>query len=76
MLWVMEQMYSTIEKECLAIKLGVASAAFVSMYLFGRPFSIEIDHCSLVWMETHEQLVGLMEPGPPTLATSSVFSTG
>ena len=43
-----EQRYSTIEKECLAIKLGVAA---FSVYLLGRQFSIETDHRSLVWME-------------------------
>ena len=43
-----EQRYSTFERECLAIKLGVAA---FSVYLLGRQFSIETDHCSLVWME-------------------------
>ena len=40
--------YSTIEKECLAIKLAVGA---FSVYLLGRPFSIETDHRSLTWME-------------------------
>ena len=43
-----EQRYSTIEKECLAIKLGVAA---FQVYLLGRQFSIETDHRSLVWIE-------------------------
>ena len=41
--------YSTIEQECLALKLGVEAfevEAF-KVYLIGRPFIIEIDHCSL-----------------------------
>ena len=43
-----EQRYSTIEKECLAIKLGVMA---FWVYLLGWPFHIETDHRSLVWME-------------------------
>ena len=43
-----EQRYSTIEKECLAIKLGIEA---FRVYLLGRPFTIETDHRSLVWME-------------------------
>ena len=43
-----EQRYSTIENECLAIKLG---AEAVKVYLLGYPFTIETDHRSLVWME-------------------------
>ena len=41
-----EERYSTIEKECLAIKL-VAQA----FRLLGRPFEIQTDHRSLVWMD-------------------------
>ena len=48
MLLPQEQRYSTIEKECLAIKLGVNA---FHVYLLGRPFCIETDHRSLVWME-------------------------
>ena len=40
-----EQKYSNIEKECLAIKLGVNAFC---VYLLGRPFCIETDHRSLV----------------------------
>ena len=43
-----EKRYSTIEKECLAIKLAVST---FRVYLLGRPFSIETDHRSLTWME-------------------------
>ena len=43
-----EERYSTIEKECLAIKL--AAQAF-RVYLLGRPFEIQTDHRSLVWLD-------------------------
>ena len=43
-----EERYSTIEKECLAIKLGIEA---FRVYLLGRPFTIETDHRSLIWME-------------------------
>ena len=43
-----EGRYSTIEKECLAIKL--AMQAFRT-YLIGRHFTVETDHRSLVWMD-------------------------
>eukprot|EP00731_Ephydatia_muelleri_P011862 Em0006g756a len=43
-----EERYSTIEKECLAIKL--AMKAFRT-YLIGRHFTVETDHRSLVWMD-------------------------
>ena len=39
-----EQKYSTIEKECLAIKL--ATQAFI-VYLLGKPFVIQTDHRAL-----------------------------
>ena len=42
-----EQRYSTIEKECLAIKLAVET---FKVYLLGRPFTIQMDHRSLVWL--------------------------
>ena len=42
-----EQRYSTIEKECLAIKLAVET---FKVYLLGRPFTIQTDHRSLVWL--------------------------
>ena len=43
-----EERYSTIEKECLAIKL--AMQAFRT-YLISRHFTVETDHRSLVWMD-------------------------
>ena len=42
-----EERYSTIEKECLAIKLGVET---FKVYLLGRQFIIQTDHRSLVWL--------------------------
>ena len=42
-----EERYSTIEKECLAIKLGVQA---FHVYLMGRPFLIQTDHRSLEWL--------------------------
>ena len=43
-----EERYSTIEKECLAIKLGMEA---FRTYLLGRHFIVETDHRSLVWMD-------------------------
>ena len=43
-----EQRYSTVEKECLAIKLG--EQAF-KVYLLGRKLTIQTDHRSLVWLD-------------------------
>ena len=43
-----EQNYSTVEKECLAIKL--ATSAF-RVYLLGRPFTMQTDHRSLQWLD-------------------------
>ena len=43
-----EVRYSTIEKECLAIKLGVEA---FRVYLLGRQFIIQTDHRSLVWLD-------------------------
>ena len=42
-----EQKYSTIEKECLAIKLAIKA---FQMYLLGRPFIIQTDHRTLQWL--------------------------
>ena len=38
----LEEKYSTVEKECLAIKLSVQQTFHV--YLLGKPFTIETDH--------------------------------
>ena len=43
-----EERYSTIEKECLAIKLAVQAFC---VYLMGRPFTIQTDHRSLAWLD-------------------------
>ena len=42
-----EQKYSTIEKECLAIKLGVQA---FQTYLLGQEFVIQTDHQALQWL--------------------------
>ena len=42
-----EQRYSTVEKECLAIKLAVQA---FKVYLLGRPFMVENDHRALAWL--------------------------
>lgn len=43
-----EQRYSTIEKECLAIRLGIQA---FRVYLLGRPFHIQTDHRALQWLD-------------------------
>ena len=43
-----ETWYSTIEKECLAIKLGMQN---FKVYLLGRPFEVQTDHRSLEWLD-------------------------
>ena len=40
--------YSTVEKECLAVKLGIE--AFL-VYLLGRHFVVETDHRALEWLD-------------------------
>ena len=42
-----EERYSTIEKECLAIKLGMQA---FKVYLLGRRFTVQTDHRSLEWL--------------------------
>ena len=42
-----EQRYSTVEQECLAIKLGVEA---FKVYLIGRHFIVQTDHRSLKWL--------------------------
>ena len=44
-----EQRYSTVEQECLAIRLGVRAFRFYSL---GKPFVIQTDHRSLEWLDT------------------------
>ena len=43
-----EEKYSTIEKECLAIKLAVQT---FRVYLLGAPFVIQTDYRSLEWLD-------------------------
>ena len=43
-----EQKYATIEKECLAIKLGGVEA--FQVYLLGNEFTIQTDHRALQWL--------------------------
>ena len=42
-----EENYATIEKECLAFKLGVHH---FHVYLLGKSFVVETDHSSLQWL--------------------------
>ena len=42
-----EENYSTIEKECLAINLGIEP---FKVYLIGKMFTIQTDHCALKWL--------------------------
>ncbi len=42
-----EERYSTVEKECLAIKLGVEA---FKVYLIGKKFTVQTDHRSLIWL--------------------------
>jgi phospholipid-translocating ATPase len=42
-----EQRYSTVEKECLAIKLGMHA---FRVYLLGRMFTVQTDHRALEWL--------------------------
>ena len=44
-----ERNYSTIEKECLAIVLGIKA---IATYLVGKPFILQTDHCALTWLRT------------------------
>ena len=43
-----EVRYSTVEKECLAIRLATHS---FRVYLLGRPFVIQTDHRALQWLD-------------------------
>ena len=42
-----EEKYSTVEKECLGVKLGVEA---FRTYLLGRHFTVETDHRALEWL--------------------------
>ena len=43
-----EERYSTIEKECLAVKLGIEAFCF---YLMGLTFTVQTDHHALLWLD-------------------------
>ena len=43
-----EMRYSTVEKECLAVKLGIQA---FQTYLMGRQFIVETDHRALEWLD-------------------------
>ena len=43
-----EERYSTVEKECLAVKLGIEVFRF---YLMGRTFTVQTDHRALIWLD-------------------------
>ena len=43
-----EDKYSTVKKECLAIKLGIQNFC---IYLLGRPFTVQTDHRCLEWLD-------------------------
>ena len=43
-----EQQYATVEKEYLAIKLGIEA---FKVYLLGRSFTISTDHRAIEWLE-------------------------
>ena len=43
-----EERYSTVEKECLALKLGIET---FRGYLLGRQFVVQTDHRALVWLD-------------------------
>ena len=42
-----EERYAMVEKECLAIKLGIQA---FRVYLLGRPFIVQTNHRSLKWL--------------------------
>lgn len=48
-----EERYSTIEKECLAIKLAIQT---YRVYLLGRPFTIKTDHRALEWLDRIKEM--------------------
>ena len=48
-----EQKFSVIEKECLAIKLGIETFA---VYLIRREFNIQTDHRALQWLSKSQNL--------------------
>ena len=47
-----EQKYVTVEKECLAVKLGIQH---FEVYLMGKPFRIQMDHRALQWLNNFKE---------------------
>ena len=47
-----EQKYATLEKDCLAVKLGIQHFA---VYLMGKPFRIQTDHRALQWFNNFKE---------------------
>ena len=47
-----EQKYATVEKECLAVKLGIQHFA---VYLMEEPFRIQTDHCAIQWLNNFKE---------------------
>ena len=43
-----DERYSTVEKECLAIKSACWS---IRVYLLGQPFKVQTDHRALEWLD-------------------------
>ena len=43
-----EERYSTVEKECLAVKLGIEAFCF---YLMGRTLTVQTDYHALIWLD-------------------------
>ena len=47
-----DQKYATVEKECLAVKLGIQHFA---VYLMGKPFRIQTDYRALQWLDNFKE---------------------
>ena len=45
-----EERYSTVEKECLAVKLSI-QAFWVYLHVLGKPFVVQTDHRALQWLD-------------------------
>jgi phospholipid-translocating ATPase len=65
-----EQLYSTVEKECLAIKLGMYAFC---VYLFGHMFPAQTDHRALEWLS---QLKDSAEPSTAAVSVSRCAPEG
>jgi len=66
-----EERFSTVEKECLAIKLAVQA---FKVYLLGRPFQIQTDHRSLMWLDRLKEKQSSINTVEFISATVPVFS--